>query len=550
MITIQLDDTIIDIIQKIESDDSGWDIQLDIPVWHPLLHNYISLKILRNKVPKNKRLIIITSDRLSRKIGQSLWIEYSLIRNKEIIQDEKKSEIMKKNFTIWEYLWYQIKHYKNEFFDIFEQNKKISSLRKNAKWLQETMPLNLFFFLFAASLFIFFTIYYVAISKTFVTIRPEVSVRKEVLNFTLTEEQSWSILSDSRNIEVQRISKIAEIRETFWTSIREAKDNQAASWEIRIYNFTPENISLVPNTRFMTEDGIVFDIDSWIQVPAWSTDNFWESDPWVIEVVVSARTQDREWNITGMRWNIWSGTTLTLPGLWEDFTDIVYAEAITDFDGGSEEFVSRIAQSDIDIATRIMTERLRNEVLEQLRFDIFEDNLLNNRQRSLLTLPRTLDFWTPQISVVDNLKAWDIADSFELQWIIELRWFKYNEWEIVQRLRRRVNERQLSGIEKILQVDSSSLKAIELLNRQENPFRLTASFEIEVISEHDFLHDNNDYIEQLKERIRWIDTNEAERILLNDTFISYVDIQNRPFFRRNVSTLPRNIYFRVQSNER
>ncbi|MCH8518391.1 hypothetical protein LAT59_01315 [Candidatus Gracilibacteria bacterium] len=549
MISIKIDDTIIDIIQKIELSESK-DIFLDIPVGHPLLHNYISLKMLRNKVPKAHRLVIITSDRLSRKIGQSLGIEYSLIRNKEVIQDASQSNILQKNFTIWEYFWYQLKYYKNEIFDIFEQNKNVAKLKSNTKKINEKVPFHFALGLFFVSIIIFTFIYYLAISKTFITIKPELSVRKEVLNFTLTEEQSGSILGDNRNVQVERITKVIEMREEFGTSIKEAKDNQTAVGSIRIYNYTTDSISLVPNTRFITEEGIVYDIDSWIQIPAGLADNFSETEPGVKEVIVSARTQDIHGNISGIRGNISSGTKLTLPGLGEQSQELIYAESIEDFSGGSEEFISIVAQSDIDIAKRILTERLRNEVLLQLRYDILENNILGGVQKSLLTLPNTLDYSTPQISVVDNLKAGDAAESFELQGIMELRGFVFNEGDIIQRLRHRINEKQLQGIEKILQVDQSSLKAIELLSRQERPFRLKASFEIEVLSEHDFLHDNNTYIERLSERIRGVDKHEAERILLNDVFISYVDIQNRPFFKKNISQLPSNIFFRIQSNER
>ena len=546
MIHIKIDDTIVDVLAKMETVQNE-NITLNIPVWHPLLHNYISLKILKNKVPKWKKLIIVTSDRLSRKIWQSIGIEYSLIRNKEVLQSNENSNLMKDNFSFWEYLFYELKYYKNEFFDIFKNNKILNNTKKI--WNDPT-PIHFILWLLIVSVILFSLIYYLAISKTFVYIKPELSIRKEVLNFTLTQEQSSSILWESRNIQVQPISKAIQIKERFWTSIREVRDNQSSSWKIRVYNNTTEAISLRPQTRFMTEENLVFLIDSWIQVPAWVRDDFWDGEAWYIDVTVSARALDNLWKITWERGNIANETLLKIPWISESLQEEIYAVTLEDFSWGSEDYISRIAQDDIDIAKRIMTEKLRNEVTARLGEDIIENNLLNNRSRSLLTLPWTLSFSEAQLRVVDNLKAWDEAESFELEWTIELRWYTFNQWDILQRLRRRVNERQLDWVEKILQVDASSLKAVELLSRSTNPFRLKASFEVEVISEHDFLHANNTYVEWLKERIRGVDVKEAERILLNDVFVSYVEIQNRPFFRRTVSTLPRNIYFRVQSNER
>jgi hypothetical protein len=70
MIQIKIDDSIIDIIDKIEAQTQE-DVILDIPLGHPILHNYVSLKILKSKV-KERRLVIVTNDRLGRKIGKSL----------------------------------------------------------------------------------------------------------------------------------------------------------------------------------------------------------------------------------------------------------------------------------------------------------------------------------------------------------------------------------------------------------------------------------------------------------------------------------------------
>jgi hypothetical protein len=66
MIQVKIDDTIVDIIDKITAQKTG-DIILDFPLGHPVLHNYISLKILKSQVA-GKKLIIATSDRIGKKI--------------------------------------------------------------------------------------------------------------------------------------------------------------------------------------------------------------------------------------------------------------------------------------------------------------------------------------------------------------------------------------------------------------------------------------------------------------------------------------------------
>jgi len=70
MIKINKKDSIIDIIIKIDNCKQK-EIILDFPFGHPIIHNYTSLKILKNKSNK-KDLIIITNDKSARKIGRKL----------------------------------------------------------------------------------------------------------------------------------------------------------------------------------------------------------------------------------------------------------------------------------------------------------------------------------------------------------------------------------------------------------------------------------------------------------------------------------------------
>ena len=47
MIKVNNNDSIIDIIQQIQKEKKD-EIIIEFPFWHPILHNYLSLKILNN----------------------------------------------------------------------------------------------------------------------------------------------------------------------------------------------------------------------------------------------------------------------------------------------------------------------------------------------------------------------------------------------------------------------------------------------------------------------------------------------------------------------
>jgi len=66
MIQIEKNDSIVDILTKISSSNKQ-EIILQFPFGHPVLHNYLSLKIIQTKLRK-KKLLILTNDKTSKKI--------------------------------------------------------------------------------------------------------------------------------------------------------------------------------------------------------------------------------------------------------------------------------------------------------------------------------------------------------------------------------------------------------------------------------------------------------------------------------------------------
>lgn len=85
-----------------------------------------------------------------------------------------------------------------------------------------------------------------------------------------------------------------------------------------------------------------------------------------------------------------------------------------------------------------------------------------------------------------------------------------------------------------------------MLSLQENPFEMKATVEIESLFLLDFLHNENTYIPQLKEKIRGMNKSEAQDILINDPHIRKAEISLRPFFVKRISTIESNIIFEVR----
>jgi len=475
MIQVKRKDTIIDIIEKMQNEESQT-IILDFPVSHPTLHNYISLKILKSKA-QWKKLVIRSNDLVWKKIGKNLWITYSSVKNPNFLEN-KDSNLIQHNYSFWEYFKYQIALYLKETKNIILWNKRLNTFSFYSQKYKKNNALHIFIWLLIFSVLLFICIYYIAINKTYVYINPETIIKKEAYNFILQENVKNSILWDNKFIEINKISENFVSSHTYAATNIIRDSNSISSWIITLYNETTEVITLVPKTRVMSEDWIIFEIEEWTKIPPAEKDNFWVS-PWSTSVKVISRLLDSQWWYIGTRWNIKQWTKLQLPGLSQDFQKLIYAQA-------------------------------------------------------------------ENINIEQSVSPWDEVDNFTLRWNITVSAYVYNSESIIQRLKSIISEKTLSPIEKIVKIDEDSLRISQIIYTQKSPYEIKATFEIESLFLFDFLNDNNSYLEQLKNKIRWLQKQEAESILLNDKKISNATIEIRPFFVNFVSNIQNNIIIKVQ----
>lgn len=548
MIQVKIHDTIVDIIEKIEAQPTG-DVVLDISLGHPILHNYLSLKILKSKVWDNRKLIIATSDRIGKKIGKQLDIEYSLIKDKNFIEKESKTSLLHHNYTFWEYLKFQLKSYFREFRWMLERNKKLNSLWKYSRMYQEKTSLHIFIGFLVFSLAVFMFIYYFAVSKTHVYITPEIIIKKDARNFIFKENVENSILHDNKMINIEVFTQKVFSSEEYNSTWIEQVSPLRSRGKIQVSNEIEwDSQVLIIDTRFQTADGVVFRSTKEHTLPSAIRDNFWQLQPGTIEIEVEADTKDAHGEYIGTRWDIRKNTPLFLPALSAEQQKQIYAESIEDFSGGVDNFQKIVGEDDILHATQLLEEKLKTEALAWLKQQIQMYNTTNNTTKEILSGPYSQSYTGTTLSVEQDTEPWQQKDSFFVNGSTTLYAYIYDREDIIQKLKNNINERHLEGVEKISHIDSDSLRMSNIIYSKENPFELKATFEIESRFLHDFLHEDNTYINHLKSQIRGLPQEEAEKILLNDSNISNVDIRIRPFFVNRVSNIPNNIIFKIREN--
>jgi len=109
-----------------------------------------------------------------------------------------------------------------------------------------------------------------------------------------------------------------------------------------------------------------------------------------------------------------------------------------------------------------------------------------------------------------------------------------------------LKESILSEVEDIRYIDASSLRIALVIDKKEKPFKVKATAEVQASFSHNFLSKKNNYVEKLKYTISGMNKEEAKKNLLNNSKISNVEINTRPFFMKNISTIPSNIEFIVE----
>lgn len=504
MIKINNKDSIIDIIKKIESCKND-KVVLEFPIWNTILHNYTSLKLLKNKA-WDKELIIITNDINAKKIWKRLGIKYSLLNDKNAI---KNIDLLKYNYTFWEYFIFLIKSYIKEFKGLFCKvwwNKNIFCKNKQTK---EKSRLWLFLIWLFSSLFLLFFIFYFAVNETYIKIVPEITIKTKAKNFIFTEKETTSVIGNDNIIKLTPISKLVYLEETFWTTWIKEWDNTKSKWKVTLYNHLSEDIALLNNSRLETATWILYTIDWGITIPkAYEED--WNIIPWTIDVNVTSKNYDSSWKFTWEKANIGTWITLTFPWL-SDMSRTVYAKSIEVFTGWTNNYTKIIGEDDIENAKLLLEEKLKSYALEELKKQIKQENQTNNITYEILWIDKIIEYSNLDIKNLENVKIWDEKENFKLDWTIQIDTYIFNKELVISKLKNSIRESLLEDVEKINYINDDSLRLSNIIYQYSSPFEAKITSEIEVFYSLNFQSNTNQYLEKLKDKIMWLDINEAKK---------------------------------------
>jgi len=390
-------------------------------------------------------------------------------------------------------------------------------------------------------------IYYFAVSKTYITIKPEIEIKKEAYNFVFKENIQDSILWWNKNINIESYKVTIVSEESFWSSGINMDLASNAEWIIELYNYTQEEITLIWNTRLHTAEGIEFLLQKDTFISASVEDNFWNISPGIVQTNVMSEALDIYGKFSWERANIPSWIRLTIPGLNETLQQEIYAKSLEDFTWWSWEYSREVTQEDIDSSKKIFEEKIKTLAISKTKSYIEEQNVVDWAFYKLLENPDALSYDDFVITNISHI-PWDVSDNFQIEWSITLQSYIFNTEPLIQKLRNRINEKIIPTQEIVSFIDQDSLRLAQIIYSNKDPFDFKATYEIDYLSLHNFSGSENAYVDTIRNKILWKNKDESLRILINDEKISIAEIQIRPFFLKNVSQIPNNIIIKIDGN--
>lgn len=538
LLSVHKYDTLIEIFEQVSKIDSQ---EIQIATEDNIsLCNYLNLKLLIYRFP-TKRFSFISNNSELKKLGETLGIRF--FQKNDDIEFEKeyaKNHILQHNFTFLEYTRYEI----SKLFSraMFFSRKK-TQIYKNKKIWRDS---NVFFLIIGlvTSLSLLAFIFYFAVSKTYVTITPELGIKTVSRNIVFTQKEA-SVLDNKNAVNVRPVNLEIPMEYTFNVTAIDEMSTKNAYGTVDIYNELRQEQVFRPATRFVTDDGVVLKTSEWVKVPPTKT----LSGTTIIgktTATLVADTYDLKGDIIWVRGNISEWLTLTIPGLKFN-RDKIYAKTTTPFAWGIDPKIHVLTDKEVTSFKAILAEKLKSKALESLKETIKKSNTDNAENYAILPINDNIVYTMGDILLSKGAKIGDKGDEVTIEGKVKINTFVYDRNATLFYLKTILNESLLFGTEKLIGINDDSLRITNIVSQTTTPqFSLKATTELDATISYNFEDASNNLTKKLKNLIVGTSSKEATSLLLNDNNIASVKITFSPFWLTSVSNNPDNIEFIIQ----
>ncbi len=473
-------------------------------------------------------------------MARSVWIGATLAWVRaEFDREFSKKNILKHNFTMWQYFCYELNRGKEYIRFLFTRKRSTTPLYKIKKGSQN-MFLIITGLIMSLSLLLF--IFYFAVSKTYVYVLPQTTVRPISSNI-LFSQWSGSLLQSKNTVRLKKISMPLEHRMKFTLDTVDPNSTTNAVGRVIIYNELTVEQALKPFTRFITEEGIVFKTESWVNVPpARKVNDLTEIGS--VEVLLRADTNDEAGKMIGVRWNIPTGTYLSIPGLKFN-REKVYAKAKESFVWGEDARIHVVTEWEFEKFKWIMREQLGRMARTSLQ-DWLDKSNKDERENFSLLMGDAVSLTGELIEISSGQKIGDFGNEIELKGSLTINALVYDKAAVVDYLKLIFREKLLHGTDKELSIHEDTLRLTNVISRATDDSTIKATMEMNATITYDLENASNELTRRMKVTIAWMGKTEAVTKLINEWHVREVDIRFSPFWLTRVSSNLDNIEFVIK----
>ncbi len=397
--------------------------------------------------------------------------------------------------------------------------------------------------LITISILILFLIVYIAIPGATIKITPKSNTLTVSANVTLADAASNRNYLDTHptNVIASFPAEVTIVKSITYYTTGNKFEGKNATGNITIMNTSGKEWPLIEQTRFQTNDGLVFRIQKGVTVPAASL-----SGPGTIEAFVVADELDANGQVIGERGNI-EPTTFFLPGLSEENRQKISAESKSKFTGGETITHKMVSIEDINGARGKMETELINSIEDELKIQVLKMNQEKNMELVLLTGNGAYKTGDPIIKIQDNTEG-QMVESFEVTGQLYVKGIAYNYNELLNILRGKLKlSRNPEKILTKIDTESVTIRLIPI-GEGEDPTRQKITATIKGIEQYDISPDKEGgtrIIDNIKKHVTGKSVKDAEIYIQQLTSVNSVSIDVWPAWSPNIPSVPDNIKIQI-----
>lgn len=221
--------------------------------------------VLSRKFPKDRFILRCKTEKIA-ETAKALGIQTEIAGLQAEFDRYGPEKLATQNMSMFEYFLYEVRR------GFLWLKFILVDRKKEEKWLhyKKTNYQNI---LIIAGLIVSFVlllfIFNFAISKTVITIKPQITVQPVSANLTFRtpDAGTGSVIDTKTPLNMKRIAIPLETTQKFSVTAIDPTSSANARGTITVYNELSASQELRPATRFVTDDGLVFRTEDWINIP-------------------------------------------------------------------------------------------------------------------------------------------------------------------------------------------------------------------------------------------------------------------------------------------